>query len=624
MLSFECYTYSSNDCKGMFDLPQPIDILKNIFGYTSFRRGQEEIIDNILNGNDALAIMPTGAGKSLCYQIPAVLSNGVSIIISPLISLMKDQVDALCQSGVEAASINSSMSWDEVVSIFRLVSSGKTKLLYIAPERLENNGFLDFLHSLDIALVVVDEAHCVSQWGHDFRPSYLNIASTIASLGQRPVVAAFTATATPEVRDDIICQLRLRSPFSLTTGFDRENLFFQVEHPSDKTKYLLDYVKKFPNVSGIVYCSTRKEVESVRDKICKCGISAVRYHAGLDSDERLRSQEAFIYDKIGIIVATNAFGMGIDKSNVRYVIHYNMPATMDAYYQEAGRAGRDGLPADCILLFGEKDIMTARFFISQSEDNGTKKAAYLKLRGMVDYCHTTGCLRTSILNYFGEKEAPESCGSCGNCTSQSDLVDITTEAKKIISSVYRMAEHTGGRRFGSAILTDVLRGSKKAQIISLGFDKVSTWGIMKGYKVKTIREMINFLTAEGFLQVEDGEFPVLSFTGKTTEFLKSEIKLLMRKHEGITEKSLSREKRKQIESVNEELFDSLRSLRKELSTAEGVPPYVVFSDKTLSAMCEMLPSDRGDFLEVPGVGNVKLEKYGDAFIDVINRWRSNA
>jgi len=602
----------------MLVLPQPIDLLKNIFGYTSFRRGQEEIIDNILKGNDALAIMPTGAGKSLCYQIPAVLSKGVSIIISPLISLMKDQVDALRQNGVRAASINSSMTWDEVVSIFRLVSKGKIKLLYIAPERLENNGFIEFLLSLDVALVVVDEAHCVSQWGHDFRPSYLNIAPAVASLRQRPVVAAFTATATPEVREDITRQLGLRSPFCVTTGFDRENLFFQVEHPTDKTKYLLDYVKKFPDVSGIVYCSTRKEVESVRDKICRSGISAVRYHAGLDSDERQQSQEAFIYDKVGIIVATNAFGMGIDKSDVRYVIHYNMPATMDAYYQEAGRAGRDGLPADCILLFGEKDIMTARYFISQSEGSGTKKSAYLKLRGMVDYCHTTGCLRSWILNYFGEEDAPESCSSCGSCTSQAGLVDITTEAKKIISSVYRMAEQTGGRKFGSAILTDVLRGSKKAQIRSLGFDKISTWGIMKGYKAEAIRGMINFLTAEGFLQTEDAEFPALSFTDKTMQFLKSETKLMMRKPEERDEKPISVPKRKQTENVDEELFDLLRTLRKELAAAEGVPPYVVFSDKTLSAMCELLPSDREAFLEVPGVGTVKLEKYGDAFIGAIN------
>jgi len=606
----------------MFDLPQPIDALKNIFGYTSFRRGQEEIIGNILNGRDTLGIMPTGAGKSLCYQIPAVLGSGTSIVISPLISLMKDQVDALRQNGVQAASINSSMDWNEVVSILRSVRSGRIKLLYIAPERLDSNSFGDFFRSLDIGLVVVDEAHCISQWGHDFRPSYLNIEPAIASLEKRPVVAAFTATATPEVRDDIILQLGLNSPFTITTGFDRENLFFQVEHPADKTQFLLDYIKKFTAVSGIVYCSTRKEVESVCDKICRKGISAVRYHAGLDDHERSQSQEAFIYDRVRIIVATNAFGMGIDKSNVRYVIHYNMPSTMDAYYQEAGRAGRDGLPSDCILLFGEKDIMTARYFISQTEDTASKKSAYLKLRGMVDYCHTNGCLRSWILNYFGENNVPESCGSCGSCTSQRELVDITTEAKKIISSVYRMAEHTGGRKFGSAVLTDVLRGSGKAQIKSLGFDKISTWGLMKEYSAGTVRGMINFLTAEGFLQTEEAGFPVLSFTHKTIPFLNSNTRLLMRKQEERAEKPQPSIKRRQPDQTNAELFDTLRLLRKELSDAEGVPPYVVFSDKTLTAMCELLPEDRDAFLEIPGVGNVKLEKYGDAFIEVINKFKS--
>lgn len=601
---------------------QPIDILKNIFGYTSFRPGQEEIISNILSGRDALGIMPTGAGKSLCYQIPAVLTDGTSIIISPLISLMKDQVDALRQNGVQAASINSSMEWDDVASIFRLVSSGRIKLLYIAPERFENNGFREFFHSIEIGLVIVDEAHCVSQWGHDFRPSYLNIAPAIKSLKRRPVVAAFTATATPEVRDDIIRQLGLESPFSVTTGFDRENLFFQVEHPADKTKFLLDYVSKIPNASGIVYCSTRKQVESVCDKICRTGISAVRYHAGLDDDERLRNQETFIYDKAGVMVATNAFGMGINKSNVRYVIHYNMPANMDSYYQEAGRAGRDGLPADCILLFGPKDVMTARFFISQCEDSGTKKSAYRKLRDMVDYCHTTGCLRSYILNYFGEEDAPGNCGSCGSCTSQTELVDVTTEAKKIISCVYRMAEHTGGRKFGSAVLTDVLRGSQKARIKSLGFDKISTWGLMKEYRVDDVRGIVDFLVAQGFLQTEAGEFPFLSFTENSLPFLKSRTKLLMRKQEEKAEKR-PLQKNRHTETVNEELFDILRSLRKELSAAEGVPPYIVFSDKTLAAMCDMLPSDKDGLLEVPGVGQAKLEKYGDAFIYAINSWRGD-
>ena len=598
-------------------------MLKNIFGYTSFRRGQEEIILSIISGRDALGIMPTGAGKSLCYQIPAILTNGTSIIISPLISLMKDQVDALKQNGVQAASVNSSMEWDEVASIFDLVSSGKIKLLYIAPERFGNKKFINLFRSTEISLVIIDEAHCVSQWGHDFRPAYLNIAPAIASLVKRPVVAAFTATATPEVREDIISQLELRSPLSISTGFDRENLFFQVEHPAEKMKFLLEYVNKFPTVSGIIYCSTRKAVESVCDKICRTGISAVRYHAGLSDEERLRNQESFIYDKIGVMVATNAFGMGIDKSNVRYVIHYNMPSNMDAYYQEAGRAGRDGLPADCILLFGAKDIVTARFLISQSDDSETKKNGYRKMRDMVDYCHTTGCLRSYILNYFGEKDAPETCTSCGSCTSEAELTDITVGAKKIMSCVYRMAEHTGGRKFGSTMLIDVLRGSQKAQVKSLGFDKISTWGIMNKDSISSIRAMTNFIIAEDFLQVEDGEFPVISFTNKTMKFLNGETRLLMRKQEEKVEKQSLMSKHRKTEIINEELFDILRSLRTQLSSEEGVPPYVVFSDKSLAAMCEMLPITEDEFLEVPGVGEKKLEKYGDLFIRVIKAWKED-
>ena len=598
-------------------------MLKNIFGYTSFRRGQEEIILSIISGRDALGIMPTGAGKSLCYQIPAILTNGTSIIISPLISLMKDQVDALKQNGVQAASVNSSMEWNEVASIFDLVSSGKIKLLYIAPERFGNKKFINLFRSTEISLVIIDEAHCVSQWGHDFRPAYLNIAPAIASLAKRPVVAAFTATATPEVREDIISQLELRSPLSISTGFDRENLFFQVEHPAEKMKFLLEYVNKFPTVSGIIYCSTRKAVESVCDKICRTGISAVRYHAGLSDEERLRNQESFIYDKIGVMVATNAFGMGIDKSNVRYVIHYNMPSNMDAYYQEAGRAGRDGLPADCILLFGAKDIVTARFLISQSDDSETKKNGYRKMRDMVDYCHTTGCLRSYILNYFGEKDAPETCTSCGSCTSEAELTDITVGAKKIMSCVYRMAEHTGGRKFGSTMLIDVLRGSQKAQVKSLGFDKISTWGIMNKDSISSIRAMTNFIIAEDFLQVEDGEFPVISFTNKTMKFLNGETRLLMRKQEEKVEKQSLMSKHRKTEIINEELFDILRSLRTQLSSEEGVPPYVVFSDKSLAAMCEMLPITEDEFLEVPGVGEKKLEKYGDLFIRVIKAWKED-
>ena len=375
---------------------QALEVLKKVFGYGSFRKGQQEIIEAVTSGRDALGIMPTGAGKSLCYQIPAILSGGIAVIISPLISLMKDQVDSLIQNGVSAASINSAMDWESASDIFRGVRQGQVRLLYVAPERLEGAGFAEFLRSIEIGLVVVDEAHCVSQWGHDFRPSYLNIAPVIASLPKRPTVAAFTATATPEVRDDIISQLALREPFTLTTGFDRENLFFHVEHPADKNAALMQYIRQFPDVSGIVYASTRKNVETICERLRGHGISAVRYHAGLSDEERRRNQESFIYDRAAVMVATNAFGMGIDKSNVRYVIHYNMPSNLDAYYQEAGRAGRDGLPADCVLFYGSKDIMTARFFIAQSPEE-TRAASYRKLQAMVDYCHTNDCLRGYIL-----------------------------------------------------------------------------------------------------------------------------------------------------------------------------------------------------------------------------------
>lgn len=603
---------------------QPIDILKSEFGHLSFRKGQEAVINSILKGEDVLGVMPTGAGKSICYQIPAVLNKNITIVISPLISLMKDQVDALKDNGISAASINSTMDWDEVVATFHLAETGKIKLLYIAPERLENRSFIRFLHSIEIDLLVIDEAHCVSQWGHDFRPAYLNIAPAISALQGRPVVAAFTATATPEVQEDIKSRLGLLSPLSVTTGFDRENLFFQVEHPDEKIDFLLEYLKKYRSHSGIIYCSTRKSVEEVCDRICRSGISAVRYHAGLSDEERATNQEAFINDKIGIIVATNAFGMGIDKPNVRFVIHYNMPSNMDSYYQEAGRAGRDGLPADCILLFGAKDITTARYFISQSENIDIKKADYKKLRVMLNYCHSEKCLRAAILTYFGEENVAENCASCGNCKSEAELIDITTSAKKILSSVYRMKE-SSGRNFGSSTLIDVLRGSKKAQIKSLGFDGISTWGIMKDESAKSLRRKIDFLIAENFLFSEDDEFPVISFTSKSVDFLNGDFKLMMRQkgEKRIFKKaSLSKEKLPQGE-VDEELFEILRSLRRQLSEEEKNPPYFIFSDKSLTAMAIAQPTSKRDFLKIPGVGEKKLEKYGDLFIRVIKNWKES-
>ncbi len=601
---------------------QALEVLKKVFGYGSFRKGQQEIIEAVTSGRDALGIMPTGAGKSLCYQIPAILSGGTAIIISPLISLMKDQVDALVQNGVSAASINSAVDWETASDIFREVRQGRVSLLYVAPERLEGEGFAEFLRSIDIGLVVVDEAHCVSQWGHDFRPSYLNIAPVIASLPKRPTVAAFTATATPEVRDDIISQLALREPFTLTTGFDRENLFFHVEHPADKNAALIQYVRQFPDVSGIVYASTRKNVESICERLRGHGINAVRYHAGLSDEERRRNQESFIYDRASIMVATNAFGMGIDKSNVRYVIHYNMPSNLDAYYQEAGRAGRDGLPADCILFYGSRDIMTARFFIAQSPEE-TRPAAYRKLQAMVDYCHTNNCLRGYILSYFGESGVPEKCSACGNCTNEIERVDITVEAQKILSCVYRMAQASGGGRYGSVMLVNVLRGSKREEVRRLGFDKISTWGLLKEHSAQNVHEMINFLISENYLQMENSDYPVLSFTERTMPFLRSATPLIMRRTEERAQKAERLKKRaKSVEIVRSELFEELRALRRAIATEEGVPPYVVFTDKTLSAICDMLPTDEEEFLEVPGVGAAMLERYGEAFIDAVNDWKS--
>ena len=601
---------------------QALEVLKKVFGYGSFRKGQQEIIEAVTSGRDALGIMPTGAGKSLCYQIPAILSGGTAIIISPLISLMKDQVDALVQNGVSAASINSAVDWETASDIFREVRHGRVSLLYVAPERLEGGGFAEFLRSIDIGLVVVDEAHCVSQWGHDFRPSYLNIAPVIASLPKRPTVAAFTATATPEVRDDIISQLALREPFTLTTGFDRENLFFHVEHPADKNAALIQYVRQFPDVSGIVYASTRKNVESICERLRGHGINAVRYHAGLSDEERRRNQESFIYDRASIMVATNAFGMGIDKSNVRYVIHYNMPSNLDAYYQEAGRAGRDGLPADCILFYGSRDIMTARFFIAQSPEE-TRPAAYRKLQAMVDYCHTNNCLRGYILSYFGESGVPEKCSACGNCTNEIERVDITVEAQKILSCVYRMAQASGGGKYGSVMLVNVLRGSKREEVRRLGFDKISTWGLLKEHSAQNVHEMINFLISENYLQMENSDYPVLSFTERTMPFLRSATPLIMRRTEERAQKAERLKKRaKSVEIVRSELFEELRALRRAIATEEGVPPYVVFTDKTLSAICDMLPTDEEEFLEVPGVGAAKLERYGEAFIDAVNDWKS--
>jgi ATP-dependent DNA helicase RecQ len=541
---------------------------------------------------------------------------------------MKDQVDALRQSGVRAEAINSAMDWEDVRGVMRLAHRKEINLLYVAPERLEGEGFREFLSSIEISAVIVDEAHCVSHWGHDFRPSYMSIAPAILSLPNRPTVAAFTATATPEVKSDIVKQLGMNSPYVLTTGFNRENLFFQVDSPSDKMEYMLDYAKKFSDMPGIVYCSTRKTVETVNERLVASGVKSVRYHAGLEDGERGKNQDDFIFDRATVMVATNAFGMGIDKSNVRYVIHYNMPGSIDSYYQEAGRAGRDGSPSDCILLFARQDVATIRFLISKGEDAEARRTNSRKLRDMIDYCHTGSCLRFHILRYFGETTDEGGCGACGNCRSVTERRDITVEAQKILSCVYRIAEKTGGRKYGGALISDVLRGksssgSRREQIIPLELDRVSTWGIMKETPIGEIMDMVDFLVAEKYLATD--EYGALSFTERSFPFLKSKTRLLMRNHiepaDGRTRRSKVKIKPGLSETKDEELFEELRALRREIANAENVPPYVVFSDKTLIAMCEIRPTNEDDFLSVPGVGEMKLKKYGDRFIGAIRNRR---
>jgi ATP-dependent DNA helicase RecQ len=588
--------------------------------------------------------MPTGAGKSLCYQIPALALGGLSVVVSPLISLMKDQVDSLLQNGVRAASINSVADWSETREILSAVRRGQVSLLYVAPERFENASFREFFASLRVRLFVIDEAHCVSQWGHDFRPSYLRLPEVVGLLGERPPVAAFTATATPEVREDIALRLNLQDPFILTTGFDRSNLFFQVEHPRDKMVFLLDYLRRDcgrqdcvqpgPGSAGIVYCSTRRAVEEVCDALNRKGMPAVRYHAGLPEEERRENQDAFIYDRSPLMVATNAFGMGIDKSNVRYVVHYNMPGSIDSYYQEAGRAGRDGSSSECVLLFAPKDVVTARYLIDQGEDGENRQTRYRKLQAMIDYCNTSRCLRAHILGYFGEAALPGgengNCGACGNCASAAGRTDITLDAKKILSCVYRIEERTG-RRFGSALLVDVLRGSQKEQIQALGLGTISTWGLLKQRRREELREIVDFLVADGWLKLSEGEYPVLSFTEKTLPFLKGKETLLMRRravpdqpaHPAYPERGGSPDgKQKRAETPPPELFNRLRALRRELADAQRVPPYIVFSDAVLYGLCAALPQNEEEFLAVPGVGQVKLEKYGAPFLKILKDARA--
>ena len=604
------------------------DILKQYFGYDSFRPGQDELVRAILSGRDTLGIMPTGAGKSICYQVPAMLFPGLTLVISPLISLMKDQVGALVEAGVPAACINSAMSAEEFRDALYFAGRGQYKLLYVAPERLTAPSFLEFAKRVPISMVTVDEAHCISQWGQDFRPSYLKILDFLAELPERPLVSAFTATATAEVRDDIVQALGLHEPFIKTTGFDRPNLYFAVEQPTSKRMKLLQLLNERKDKSGIVYCSTRKNVEEICDLLLSRGLPATRYHAGLDPDERRENQDDFLYDRKTIMVATNAFGMGIDKSNVSFVIHYNMPKNMESYYQEAGRAGRDGQPADCILLYSGQDVRMAEFLIERSHeaedetiDEATRQQLIARdrerLRQMTFYCTTTECLRHYILRYFGEN-SPMSCGHCSSCDTNFEEVDATMDARKILSCVYRLDER--GRAFGKTVVSAILTGSKNEKITQFHLDTLSTYNIMPDSTAVYVRRLIDMLLERGYLIADPDRMNVLVLarTGNALMRGRGEFRVKLPKEK---KPAAAKQYAALAEDVDEKLFDALRDVRTRLAARAGVPPYVIFSNATLADMAAKQPSSEFDLLSVRGVGDAKARRYGKEFLAAIQKYR---
>ncbi len=599
------------------------EILKRYFGHSTFRSGQSDIIDRIISGEDCLAVMPTGAGKSMCYQIPALMLHGVTIVISPLISLMKDQVEALVQSGVPAAYINSSLQPYEYFSVLRQLSMGEFKIVYVAPERLLVDDFLALCRELPIALVAVDEAHCVSHWGQDFRPSYLKISEFINALPQRPVLAAFTATATEAVKRDIVDILGLREPYRMTTGFDRENLYFEVRSgtPTEKDAMLLSILRNAGGKSSIVYCSTRKNVEQVCSLLQLNGFRAARYHAGLPDEERKQAQEDFIYDRCDIIVATNAFGMGIDKSDVSLVVHYNMPKDIESYYQEAGRAGRDGSPARCILLYSKSDVRVNNFIIDKSHEESElspeeaeemRERDRERLKQMTFYCTTKRCLREFILRYFGERTGGF-CGNCSTCNENFDTLDITVEAQKIVSCVFRMKQHdiSGNRQLVLDILTGVCT-DKRAKALS-------TYSIMKDEPLRRTEAVMDYLISEGYIEDADGECVL---TELADEFIKQRRTLLMKQPKTSSESAAPLTKPK-TDDCDPELFERLKELRKKLAATLGVPAYVVFTDASLREISVKKPLTTQEFMNISGIGSIKAERYSKKFAKVIMEYKKN-
>lgn len=588
---------------------KPLDILQKYYGYTSFRKGQENIIKSIINKEDVLAIMPTGGGKSICYQVPALCLDGMTIVISPLISLMKDQVDALKTMGVKALLINSSLSNSEYSKVLEDIENDECKIIYIAPERLDSMEFVNIIRGKNISQVAIDEAHCVSQWGHDFRVSYKKIPHFINRLEKRPIVTAFTATASNEVREDIIRILNLHSPAVYITGFDRENLSINIVKSSSKNKYILDYIENHKNESGIIYASTRKEVENIYEGLLKRNYSVAKYHAGLSNDARHEYQEKFINDDIKIMVATNAFGMGIDKPNIRWVLHYNMPQSIENYYQEIGRAGRDGEDSECVLLFSPGDIHTQKYLVEVGIENPERKRVqYKKLQQMVDLVYSNTCYRKSILNYFGEHFLEE-CNNCSNCLNDGEVVDKTLDAQKVISCIARMK-----RSFGATMIIDVLRGSKNKKVLDLGFDTLTTYGIMKNYSNEDLKTFINTLVSHGFLDVVEnigvrGSFPTIKLNEQSLKVIRQEIKVEF-KEDKVTKSRY----------VENELYEMLVSLRSEIAKEEGVAPYMVFGDATLKNMASSYATNKEEMLNISGVGQIKYEKYGNRFEDIIEKY----